>query len=135
MKIAVRRTPSTSQNSSAEPSSSLIRLVAPTGMTKNSPIASTSDSAIVSPHVNPPIGSASSSSASCALAEIASARNPILSDSARATTPRITGIRHTRWRFAHETSGSEVSCISPSGFRTATAQVEMPRIITPSRTA
>ena len=35
----------------------------------------------------------------------------------------------------HETSGSEVTSISPSGLRTATAQVETPRIITPSSTA
>ena len=41
----------------------------------------------------------------------------------------------SRWRFAQETSGSEVTSISPSGLRTATAQVETPRIITPSSTA
>ena len=40
MKIAVRRTPSTSQKSRAEPSWSLIRLVSPTGMTKKRPTAS-----------------------------------------------------------------------------------------------
>ena len=40
-----------------------------------------------------------------------------------------------RWRFAQETSGSEVTSISPSGVRTATAQTETPRIITPSSTA
>ena len=78
MKIAVRSTPSTSQNRSAEPSWSLIRLVAPTGMTKNSPIASTSEKKIVSPQVKPPISSSSSPSASCALAEIARALKPIL---------------------------------------------------------
>ena len=60
---------------------------------------------------------------------------PIFSDSTSATTPRITGQRSARWRFAHETSGSEVTSISPSGLRTATAQVETPRIITPSSTA
>ena len=75
MKIAVRSTPSTSQNRTGEPSWSLIRLVAPTGTTKNSPIARTSEKKIVSPHVKPPIGSGSSppSSISWALAEIASA--------------------------------------------------------------
>ena len=135
MKIAVRSTPSTSQKRSAEPSRSLIRLVAPTGMTKNSPTASTSEKTIVSPQVKPPISSSSSSSASCALAEIARARKPILSDSASATTPRITGKRRIRLRFAQETSGSEVTSISPSGVRQATAQVETPRIITPSSTA
>ena len=56
-----------------------------------------------------------------------------------------------RWRFVQETSGSEITSISPfapsfesappsascsaEGLRTATAQVEMPRIMTPSRTA
>src|SRR3954451_24498072 len=138
MKIAVRSTPSTSQKSTEEPSGSLIRLVAPTGTTKNRPTASTSESAIVAPQVKPPIwgGSSSPSSGSIwALAEMASARKPIFSDSARATTPRITGHRRTRWRLAHDTSGSELTSMSPSGFRTATAQVETPRIITPSRTA
>src|SRR4051794_26889174 len=138
MKMAVRSTPSTSQKSTEEPSWSLIRLVAPTGTTKKSPTASTSESAIVAPQVKPPIsgGSSSPSSGSIwAFAEMASARKPILSDSARATTPRITGHRRTLWRFAHETSGSELTSMSPAGFRTATAQVETPRIITPSRTA
>src|SRR5256714_7843487 len=137
MKIAVRRIPSTSKNRSDEPSWSLIRLVAPTGTTKKMPIARISDSATVSPQTQPPIGSASSPSSGsiCALAEIASAREPIRSDSASATTPRITGQRSARWRFAHETRGSEVTSTSSSGFRTATAQVETPRIITPSSTA
>ena len=36
------------------------------------------------------------SSGSCALAEMLSARRPIPSDSASATTPRITGRRQTR---------------------------------------
>ena len=58
MKIAVRRTPSTSQKSSAEPSWSLIRLVSPTGMTKKRPTASSSEKAIVSPQTQPPISSA-----------------------------------------------------------------------------
>ena len=121
--------------------------MAPTGTTKKRPIASSSEKTIVRPQVKPPIASgssSSSSSASCALAEIASARKPIFSDSASATTPRITGRRSTRWRLAQETSGSEVTSISPSassgassgtGLRTATAQVETPRIITPSSTA
>ena len=87
--------------------------------------------------MQPPISSCSpsSSSGSWALAEIASALKPILSDSPSATTPRITGQRSTRWRLAQETIGSEVTSISPSGLRTATAQVETPRIITPSSTA
>src|SRR5829696_8442553 len=137
MKIAVRRTPSTSQKSSADPSWSLIRLVSPTGMTKKRPIASARESAIVSPQTQPPIssGSPSSSSSSCALAEIASALKPIFIDSPRATTPRMIGSRQRRLRFAQGTSDSEVSSTAPSGLRTATAQVETPRIITPSSTA
>jgi hypothetical protein len=74
-----------------------------------------------------------------------------LSDSASATTPRTIGRRSRRCRFVHETSGSEITSISPfapsfesappasscmaDGLRTATAHVEIPRIITPSRTA
>ena len=95
--------------------------------------------------------SPSSSGGICALAEMPSARKPILSDSASATTPRTTGSRSRRWRLVQETSGSEITSISPfapsfesappaascsaDGLRTATAQVEMPRIITPSSTA
>ena len=93
----------------------------------------------------------SSSGGICAFAEMPSARKPIFSDSASATTPRTTGTRSSRWRFVQETSGSEITSISPfapslesgppsascsaEGLRTATAQVEMPRIITPSSTA
>src|SRR4051794_2481954 len=144
MKIAVRRTPSTIQKRTDELSWSRMRLVAPTGTTKKRPTARASDSATVRPHVRPPIGSSSPGSDTWALAEIASARKPILSDSARATTPRMTGTRKTRCRFAHDTSGSEVTSISPivpsgapssTGRRTATAHVDTPRIITPSRTA
>ena len=93
----------------------------------------------------------SSSGGICAFAEMPSARKPILSDSASATTPRTTGSLRSRWRFVQETSGSEITSISPfapsfesappsascsaDGLRTATAHVEMPRIITPSSTA
>src|SRR4051794_29392073 len=137
MKMAVRRHPSTIQKRTDEPSWSLIRLVAPTGTTKKSPMASTSERATVAPHVKPPIGSGSlpSSGSIWAFAEIASAWKPMRSDSARATTPRITGTRRIRLRFAHETTGSELICTWPSGLRTATAHVETPRIITPSSTA
>jgi hypothetical protein len=81
-----------------------------------------------------------------------SALNPIDSDSPSAATPRMIGSRRKRWRLTIETSGSETTSISPSaasvgsiswplatcsgdGLRTATAHVETPRIITPSRTA
>src|SRR5947209_18722605 len=81
-----------------------------------------------------------------------SALKPILSDSSNAATPRTSGRRSQRWRRRTETSGSDTTSMSPSaasvgssfwpsascsgdGLRTATAQVETPRIITPSRTA
>ena len=145
----MRRTPSTSQNRNAEPSSSLKMLVRPTGTTKNSPIASASAATTVPTHMPLEIGS--SSSGSWALAEMPSALKPIFSDSASATTPRMIGQRNARWRFVQETSGNETTSISPSaassgsrpsspscsgrGLRTATAHVETPRIITPSSTA
>ena len=92
---------------------------------------------MVRPQTQPPISSGwpSSSSSIWALAEIARARKPIFIDSARATTPRTIGTRKRRRRFAHGVSASDSISIWPSGVRTATAQVEMPRIITPSRTA
>ena len=78
-----------------------------------------------------------SSSSSCAatFAEIASARNPIASDSPSAITPRITGSRQMRWRFIGEETSRTTSSMPPSGVRTATAQQDGPRIITPSSTA
>src|SRR3954452_6146071 len=147
--MLVRRTPSTTQNRKAEPSLSLKMLVRPTGTTKNRPMARASAATIVPAHM--PLEISSSSSPSCALAEMPSALKPMESDSTSATTPRMTGQRSARWRLVHETSGNEVTSISPSaasslprpsgricsgsGLRTATAQVETPRIITPSSTA
>ena len=109
----------------------------PTGTTKKRPIASSIEKTIVRPQTQPPISSFSPSSSSsiCALAEIARALKPIFSDSPRATTPRITGRRQSRCRWAQGTSGSDSTSIWPSGVRTATAQTETPRIITPSSTA
>ena len=107
----MRRTPSTSQNSTAEPSWSLNRLVSATGTTKNRPIASARPPTTAPAHIAPEISS--SSSGSCALAEMLSALKPMLSDSASATTPRTTGQRSARWRFAHETSGNDWTSISP----------------------
>ena len=109
--------------------------MAPTGITKKRTIASSSEAATVSPQSQPPISSISSSSVICALAEIAIALKPIFSDSPSATTPRITGSLSSRCRLAQLTTGSEVTSIAPSGLREATAQVETPRIITPSSTA
>ena len=90
-KIAVRSTPSTAQNATEEPSWCLIRLVTPTGTTKNSPIANTAATATVPIQAPPDISC--SSPGSWALAEMPSARMPIASDSTSATTPRITGQR------------------------------------------
>ena len=58
-----------------------------------------------------------SSSSSCAatLAEIASARKPIASDSPSAITPRITGRRQMRWRFIGDVTSRTTSWIPPSG--------------------
>ena len=58
---------------------------------------------------------------------------PSAIDSASAMTPRTSGI------FDHFSAHVGASCVSismsPSGVRTATAQVRSPRIITPSTTA
>jgi hypothetical protein len=69
------------------------------------------------------------------LALIASARNPIASDSPSAMMPRITGSRKTGCRAIADLIPDVTCAISPFGFRTATAQLDGPRIITPSRTA
>ena len=149
-KIVIRTSFSTSTNTIELGSSSLTRLVSPTGSRKNSPTAIASANVTVPIHVAREIGS--SSSADCALAAMFSALMPIRSDSPSATTPRTTGQRSQRWRLRTETSGKLWTSISPSaaspgsswrppsscsgsGMRTATAHVETPRIITPSSTA
>ena len=79
------------------------------------------------------------------------ALKPILSDSASATTPRTTGSRAVGGAWSRRRAAPRPSRSRPSrppwsrdrrrpqllsvGFRTATAQVETPRIITPSSTA
>jgi hypothetical protein len=155
--MLMRMTFSTITKTSELGSASLNRLVTPTGSTKNRPMPSASDSAIVPAQAAPPISSflpSSSTSSSWAFAEMPSALKPIFSDSPSATMPRMIGSRSSRWRLVQETSGSEVISISPSaasfgsrpspwcasscsgvGLRTATAHVETPRIITPSSTA
>src|SRR3954465_9680486 len=116
-------------------------LVRPAGKRKNSPIAKSTANSTVPAQAPRPMSSRSpcSLSGAWALAEIPRALKPMLSDSASATTPRTTGRRSRRWRLVRETSGSDWTSISPRpsslGLRTATAQVEMPRIITPSSTA
>ena len=126
-----------------------MRLVRPTGTTKNRPTASRSATTTVPAHMPPEISC--SSSGSCALAEMPSALKPMTIDSTSATTPRMIGRRSARWRLSTEVSGNDLTSISPwapssgsspspsicsgSGLRTATAQVETPRIMTPSSTA
>ena len=72
----------------AEPSSSLQKFARPTGSTKKRPTANAARATTVPAHVPPEI--CSSSSGSWALAEMPSALKPIFSDSASATTPRMT---------------------------------------------
>ena len=164
----MRTTPSISQNRNEEPSWSLIRLVSPTGIRKNSTIANTSATTTVPAHtafgissararglgasgLRALVGAVLGAGGSCALAETSSARKPIASEPPSATTPRTIGRRSRRWRFSAESSGKVLTSISPSaassgerspsascsavGLRTATAQLETPRIITPSSTA
>src|SRR5262249_51164507 len=66
---------------------------------------------------------------------MASARKPIARDSPSAMTPRTIGRRKTQWRRITESIGLATYSIVPRGVRTATAQCEGARIITPSRTA
>src|SRR3954466_1930679 len=66
---------------------------------------------------------------------MASARKPIASDSPSATTPRTTGRRKNQCRAIAELIGWFTPAMPPPGVRTATAQLDGPRIITPSRTA
>src|SRR3954464_9871468 len=66
---------------------------------------------------------------------MASARKPIASDSPSATTPRTTGSRKNQCRAIAEWIGWLTPAMPPPGGRTATAQLDGPRIITPSRTA
>lgn len=87
----MRTTPSTAQKVTEEPSWSLIRLVRPTGATKNSPIANREATVIVP--IQAPLEISCCSSGSWALADSPSARMPIARDSTSATTPRITGTR------------------------------------------
>ena len=119
----VRSSALDSQNSNEEPSWSLIRLVSPTGIRKNSTIASASATTTVPtqtaardllrPRPPRPVRPASSGG-SCALAETSSARKPIASEPPSATTPRMIGRRSTRWRLIAESSGKVLTSISPS---------------------
>ena len=94
---------------------SLKMLVRPAGRRKKSPTANRRANAIVPAQAPPPISCClpSSPGGTCALAEMPSALKPILSDSPSATTPRTIGSRRSRWRLVQETSGSEITSISP----------------------
>ena len=99
------------------------------------PIA-TAKAKIIWPRVISPVGRPSSpSSMDATLAEMASARKPMASDSPSATTPRITGSRSQRRREAGLVTGLLTHETPPSGRRTATDHDDGVRIITPSRTA
>ena len=88
-----------------------MRLVSPTGTTKNRPTASASATTTVPNHMPPEISF--SSSGSCALAEMPSALKPMTSDSTSATTPRTIGRRSRRCFLRTDVSGNEVTSISP----------------------
>src|SRR3954451_17229087 len=66
---------------------------------------------------------------------MASARKPMASDSPSATTPRTTGSRKNQCRAMAEWIGWVTPAIPPPGVRTATAQLDGARILTPSTTA
>src|SRR5581483_3538091 len=116
-----------------------IRSVTIAGPTLNSaranPIETTKETAIVVREISACTSPSSFSSREATLAEMARARKPIASDSPSATTPRTTGRRQTRRRCIGEVMSRTTRSIAPSGRRTATAQLEGLRIMTPSRTA
>ena len=85
------RSPRRARRGRTSSSWSLMRLVSPTGTTKNRPTASASATTTVPTHMPPEISF--SSSGSCALAEMPSALKPMTSDSTSATTPRTIGRR------------------------------------------
>ena len=150
--------PSTSQNSTEEPSWSLIRLVRPTGTRKNSTTANTS-ATTTRPGPHAPRDLLRAPPRSVARLAAAAARWP----RPRARESRSPASRPARPRRARSAgaaggggasrsrAGSVCTSISPSaascgerspsascsalGLRTATAQLETPRIITPSSTA
>ena len=116
----------------------LIQFVSSAGETLKSssekPIANTNEP-ISAKRLSSSDASSSPSSVTEKRAETESARMPIASDSPRATMPRMTGSRSQRRRSATLSTSCSISEMRPSGRRTATAQLEGPRIITPSSTA
>src|SRR6188474_3262175 len=137
MNTATRITPSTTTKRPVESIGS--QLVSSAGPTLNSisanPIASANEKMIWPRPIWVWISPSSSRSCEATLAEIASARKPIARDSPSAMTPRTTGRRQTFRRFIGDSISRTTSVMSPSGVRTATAQLDGLRIMTPSRTA
>ena len=129
-------TPSTSTKTQVVPG--LIQFVSSAGETLKSatekPIAKMKE-AIIAKRLSSSDASSWSSSVTEKRAETESARIPIASDSPSATTPRMTGRRSQRRRSATLSTSCSTSEMRPSGRRTATAQLDGPRIITPSSTA
>ena len=137
MKTLTRMTPSTMTKSSVDSTGSqLVRSAGPIlkSMSAN-PIAIANEKMIWPRPICVWISPFSSRSCEATFAEIASARNPIASDSPRATTPRMTGSRQILRRCIGELTSWTTSVISPSGVRIATAHEDGLRIITPSSTA
>ena len=151
----MRTTPSTSQNSTEESSWPLIRLVSPTGIRKNSTIASTSATTTVPAHTAAGISSrlAPRSSSGRQLrvggdperakadrhrpAERDHAADDRQAQHAVAPQRRVEREGRTSISPSAASSGerSPPAAARRVGLRTATAQLETPRIITPSSTA
>src|SRR4029079_4828003 len=137
MNIVTRTSPSTTPNATVESIGSQFVMSAGETLKRRSakPIAMPNAKRSC-PRVSSVSTSPSSPSSSAAqVAEMARARNPIESDSPRATMPRTIGSRSQRWRRRIDVIGRWTSVMTPSVFRTATDQADGPRIITPSRTA
>ena len=137
MNTVTRMSPSTITKSSVDSTGS--QLVSSAGPILKSmsakPIAITNEKMIWPRLIWVWISPFSSRSCEATFAEMASARNPIASDSPSATTPRITGRRQIFRRCIGDEMSRTTSVMSPSGVRIATAHEDGLRIITPSRTA
>ena len=130
-------TPSTTTKSPVESIGSHdVRSAGPTLKSRSAkPIATTNEKTIWPRLICVLISPCSSRSCEATFAEMASARKPMASDSPSAITPRTIGRRQSFRRCIGESMSWTTSVISPSGVRTATAQLDGLRIITPSRTA
>ena len=102
------------------------------GMTMNKPTASRTEVAMV---IAISLLESCSSSSPDICAEYASAFIPSLNDSNNAITPRSSGFFKIGYLSRILLTSFTSTIISPSGWRTATATLSLPRIITPSMTA